>query len=125
MKSNLRNCKVGDTILVKAEVIEIHKNSDYPILTNVGLGYSFDGKYDKADKFPSAFLECPFVEVKEYEVTDADNFYGLTRKGVVVNEKLYVESHWDNFKEVEQKVTLEIPLSELENNPDLKKYLKQ
>jgi len=65
MKSDLSKVKVGDRIwTIKYDWIEVTKIDDhkhYPIETNSAC-YTIDGKFDKNDKHPSAFLEYPFKE---------------------------------------------------------------
>jgi hypothetical protein len=64
MKSDLSKVKVGDKIwTIKYDWIEVIRIADqnYPILTEEAC-YTIDGKFDKNDKHPSAFLECPFKE---------------------------------------------------------------
>jgi hypothetical protein len=64
MKSDLREVEVGDKIWTIqhgwVQVVNVDTDS-YPIETD-GSCYTIDGKRWKGDKYPSAFLECPFKE---------------------------------------------------------------
>ena len=64
MKSDLSKVKKGDKIWTIqngwVRVVNVYTDS-YPIDTD-GHGYTIDGKRWKSDKYPSAFLECPFKE---------------------------------------------------------------
>jgi hypothetical protein len=64
MKSDLRKVEVGDKIWTIqygwVQVVNVDRDS-YPIETD-GSCYTIDGKRWKGDKYPSAFLECPFKE---------------------------------------------------------------
>ena len=65
MKSDLSKVEVGDKIwtihLGWIEVTRIDTRFVYPVITGCH-SYTFDGKFRLADKYPSAFLECPFKE---------------------------------------------------------------
>lgn len=65
MKSDLSKIKVGDKIWTIEDgwinVISIERDENYPIYTKNNT-YTFDGKVNIGDKYPSAFLEYPFKE---------------------------------------------------------------
>lgn len=66
MKSDLSKVKVGDKIWTIQEgwtnVKKIDGDSEYPIQTTQIEEYTINGKLYSDDKYPSAFLECPFKE---------------------------------------------------------------
>jgi len=63
MKSDLSKVKVGDKIWTIIggweEVVDISSCDNYPIETDNNT-YQLNGKVNKDDKYPSAFLEYPF-----------------------------------------------------------------
>ena len=65
MKSDLSKVKVGGKIWTIEDgwtnVINIEHTDKYPIETE-NYTYTIDGKFDKNDKYPSAFTEYPFKE---------------------------------------------------------------
>jgi hypothetical protein len=65
MKSDLSKVKVGDKIWTIEDgwtkVINVECLDTYPIVTEKNT-YTFDGKMETDDKYPSAFLEYPFKE---------------------------------------------------------------
>lgn len=83
MKSDLKDVKVGQKIWTIqegwTEVIRIIPFSEYPIQTEKDIYLDFDGKYEKEDKHPSAFLENPFEkeitrEVEKKMLNDFRNY---------------------------------------------------
>jgi hypothetical protein len=65
MKSDLSKVKVGDKIWTIEDgwtkVVDINLDYTYPIETRNNT-YELDGKVNKDDKYPSAFLEYPFKD---------------------------------------------------------------
>lgn len=66
MKSDLSKVKVGDKIwTIKEGWIEVKRidtSETFPIDTECN-SYTIDGKIYFDDKYPSAFLECPFKDL--------------------------------------------------------------
>lgn len=66
MKSDLSKVKVGDKIWTIQEgwikVKQINQGYAFPIVSEGSYSYRQDGKRTDNDKYPSAFLECPFKE---------------------------------------------------------------
>jgi hypothetical protein len=122
MKSDLSKVKVGDKIWTIEDgwtkVVDINLDYTYPIETRNNT-YELDGKVNKADKYPSAFLEYPFKEQpieKDTLVWFRDNermswsvgYYSHSKKG----------NHWcfdGSKKSTETKDCLEWKIVTTEN----------
>lgn len=126
MKSDLSKVKVGDKIWTIqegwTEVIDVIKDDCcYPIDTKEN-SYTLDGRYDYEDKHPSAFLTNPFEsqEPKEWLVRDSIGsiISWVKRKGIPINGKFYIESDWEEWKEIE-------PISELTIEERIKRIEQQ
>jgi hypothetical protein len=99
MKSDLSKVKLGDKIFTIeegwVEVIGVYTDS-YPIETEGEYTYTIDGKLNEEDKYPSAFLECPFKE-QEIEEIEKDTLVWFRDKP---NDfwKYGYYSHFENGK---------------------------
>lgn len=66
MNTDLSKVKVGDKIWTIQEgwtkVAKIDHSYNYPIRTENDYVYLLNGTLSMSDKYPSAFLECPFKE---------------------------------------------------------------
>ena len=100
MKSDLSKVKIGDKIWTIQDgwsFVEIINNDvNYPIRIN-GKYYNIDGKLNQSNKYPSVFLINPFesLEPQEYFVKHDNDF--TVKKGIVKDNKFYVESEWQEW----------------------------
>lgn len=69
--ADLSKVKVGDTIWVnrygKDTVSKIVITDHYQIKTTKGQSYTFDGKLEYADEYPSAFIRNPFENINTFQ----------------------------------------------------------
>jgi hypothetical protein len=87
MKSDLSNVQIGDVIWQKHIVDNVIPAAAYPINCRSAI-FTFDGKLDVNDKFPSAFLTNPFEKEEWVERVMEVSDDGKEWKKRVVSEKL-------------------------------------
>lgn len=115
----LKDLKVGDKVWTiqngLTHLTENTKSDTYPLDIN-GYTYTADGRYLTRDSYPSLYLTNPFEKKVEgkYMMVSTDGEYWNKRFVIISeNEKVFVESEWEFYKEIEPEETLPKAIAEI------------